>query len=79
MKARLPQGYGKAPANNMNSMIKQAQKMQEELAKKQAELDEMEFSTTAGGGVVTVVMNQTRDRQRRRHRDAPGPDYGRHQ
>ena len=57
MKARLPQGYGKAPANNMNSMIKQAQKMQEELAKKQAELDEMEFSTTAGGGVVTVVMN----------------------
>ncbi len=33
MKARLPQGYGKAPANNMNSMIKQAQKMQEELAK----------------------------------------------
>ena len=92
MKARLPQGYGKAPANNMNSMIKQAQKMQEELAKKQAELDEMEFSTTAGGGVVTVVMNGKKEMkshdahqfghrraQRRRHRDAPGPDYGRHQ
>ena len=32
MKARLPQGYT-APRNNMSSMIKQAQKMQEQMEK----------------------------------------------
>ena len=30
MKARLPKEYQNRGANNMNSMIKQAQKMQEE-------------------------------------------------
>lgn len=39
MKARLPQGFGGGPGN-MQSMIKQAQKMQEEMAKVQAELEE---------------------------------------
>ena len=34
MKARLPQGFG-GGAQNMNSMIKQAQKMQEEMEKAQ--------------------------------------------
>ena len=29
MKARLPQGMGKGPSNNMNQMLKQAQKMQD--------------------------------------------------
>ena len=38
-------------------MIKQAQKMQEEMEAKQAELDVMEYEVQAGGGVVTVKIN----------------------
>lgn len=55
MKARLPKGMGGGP-NNMQGMIRQAQKMQEDMAKIQAELEEREFSATAGGGAVQVVM-----------------------
>ena len=55
MKARLPQGYG-SNAQNMNSMIKQAQKMQEEMEKAQGEIKAKEYSTTVGGGVVEITM-----------------------
>ena len=55
MKARLPQGYG-SNAQNMNSMIKQAQKMQEEMEKAQEEIKAKEYSTTVGGGVVEISM-----------------------
>lgn len=40
----------------MNSMIKQAQKMQEQMEQKQEELNEREFTTTAGGGAVEVAI-----------------------
>ena len=56
MKARLPQGMGGGP-QNMNAMIKQAQKMQEDMTALQEELDEKEYEITAGGGVVTVKIN----------------------
>lgn len=56
MKARLPQGFG-GQNNNMNSVIKQAQKMQEEMEKKQAILDEKTYETTVGGGAITVAIN----------------------
>jgi len=56
MKARVPKGMGGAPSN-MQGMIKQAQKMQEEMEAKQAELDEMEYEVQAGGGAVTVKIN----------------------
>ena len=55
MKARLPQGYGNN-AQNMNSMIKQAQKMQEEMEKAQEAIKAKEYSTTVGGGVVEITM-----------------------
>ncbi len=55
MKARLPQGMGGGP-QNMNAMIRQAQKMQEDMKKKQEELEQMEFTTTSGGGMVEVVI-----------------------
>ena len=57
MKARLPAGYGGGGAANMQQMIRQAQKMQEAMAEKQAELDEKEYTTTAGGGVVQVTIS----------------------
>lgn len=57
MKARLPEGYGGGGAQNMNAMIKQAQKMQEQMEEKQQELNDREFQGSAGGGAVDVVMN----------------------
>ena len=56
MKARLPKGMGGGP-QNMQSMIRQAQKMQEDMEKAQAELDEKEYETQAGGGAVKVKIN----------------------
>ncbi len=56
MKVRLPQGTGGGPSN-MQSMLKQAQKMQEDMAAKQAELEEQEYEVAAGGGVVNVKIN----------------------
>lgn len=55
MKVRLPQGAG-GPAN-MQSMLKQAQQMQEDMAAKQAELEACEYDISAGGGVVNVKIN----------------------
>lgn len=56
MKARLPEGMGKGPAN-MNSMIKQAQKLQEDMQNLQAELEEKEYEVSTGGGVCKVVIS----------------------
>ena len=42
------------------NMMKQAQKMQEELLKMQQELENTEFSATAGGGAVKATMVGTR-------------------
>jgi DNA-binding YbaB/EbfC family protein len=41
----------------MQQMLKQAQKMQQQLAAAQAELAEAELTGTAGGGLVTVTMS----------------------
>jgi len=41
---------------DMRQMMKQAQQMQEQLAKTQAELAERRFEGTAGGGMVTAVV-----------------------
>lgn len=60
MKARLPKGMGGGP-QNMNSMLRQAQKMQEDMANLQAELEEREYEVSAGGGVVSVKINGKRE------------------
>ncbi len=49
-------GYGSGGGINMN-MIKQAQKMQADMLKMQAELEEKTYEASAGGGVVTAVVN----------------------
>lgn len=56
MKARIPKNYGGMPGS-MQGMIQQAQKMQEEITKKQAEIDETDFTASVGGGAVEVVMS----------------------
>ena len=42
---------------NMQAMLRQAQKMQEDMAAKQEELDAREYDISAGGGVVNVKIN----------------------
>jgi hypothetical protein len=45
---------------NMN-MIKQAQKMQQNMLSIQSEIEEREFSASSGGGVVTATVNGKRE------------------
>lgn len=56
MKARLPQGMG-GGAQNMQSMIRQAQKMQEQITNVQEEIENETFTATTGGGVIEITMN----------------------
>lgn len=42
---------------DMQKMMKQVQKMQEDMAKLQAELEERTVEAIAGGGMVTAVVN----------------------
>lgn len=49
-------GFGGFGGGNMQALMRQAQKMQEEMARTRRELDETEFKSSSGGGMVTVVM-----------------------
>ncbi len=51
MKARLPQGYG---AQNKTQMMAQIQKMQEDMATAQADIEASLFTAASGGGAVEV-------------------------
>jgi|SRR5437868_13245014 nucleoid-associated protein EbfC len=42
---------------NFNKLMKQAQKMQEQMSKTQGELEQKTVEVQAGGGKVTVVAN----------------------
>ena len=53
MKARLPQGYGK---QNVNQLMQQAQKLQEDMKAKQEEMEAASHTVTAGGGMVEITM-----------------------
>lgn len=56
MKARLPEGYGKGGAANLQQLARQAQKMQEEMDKATAELEAKEYTATSGGNAVEVTV-----------------------
>ena len=54
----MAKGYGGMPGGmNMNSLMKQAQKMQKQMADMQAELAEKTLEVSSGGGAVKVVIN----------------------
>ena len=53
MKVRLPNNGG----GNMNQMLKQAQKMQEDMANLQADLEQREYTATSGGGMIEVTVD----------------------
>jgi DNA-binding YbaB/EbfC family protein len=47
---------GMGMPGNMNNLMKQAQRMQRQMEENKKLLDETEFTATAGGGAVEVVM-----------------------
>ena len=57
MKARIPKNIGGGGAQNMNQMIKQAQKMQDEITALQEYIEARDFTATAGGGAVEVTLS----------------------
>ncbi len=54
-KGGFPRGMNMG--GNMNNMIRQAQKMQEEMAKAQESLEQQEHEASVGGGAVSVKVN----------------------
>ncbi len=56
MKANIPKGMGGGP-NNMQAMMRQAQKMQEDMGRIQQELEERTYDATAGGGAVAATVD----------------------
>ncbi|BAK80596.1 YbaB/EbfC family nucleoid-associated protein [Candidatus Arthromitus sp. SFB-rat-Yit] len=50
----FPGGFG---GGNMNNLLKQAQKLQKNMEETKKQLEEMNFESTSGGGVVSVKMN----------------------
>lgn len=53
MKCRIPNSGG----GNMNAMLKQAQKMQEDMATLQEDLENREYTATSGGGLISVTVD----------------------
>ena len=53
MRARVPKQGG---AQDMNAMIRQAQKMQDKITELQEDIEAREFSAAVGGGAVEVVV-----------------------
>ena len=49
--------FGGFGGGGMQNLMRQAQKMQEDMQRKRAELDAREFSASVGGGMVEVSMN----------------------
>ena len=53
----FPGGMGGFGGMNINSLMKEAKKMQADLEKSQTELAVIEFEASAGGGAVSVKVN----------------------
>ena len=54
-------GFPMGGMGNMQQLMKQAQKMQENMQRKQEELNAREFSAASGGGMVKVTVNGARE------------------
>ena len=54
-------GMGGFGGGNMQQLMRQAQKLQEQMAKTQQELDDREYTAQAGGGMVTVSVSGKRE------------------
>ena len=54
MNVRIPNSGG---SGNMTQMLKQAQKMQEDMATLQENLEQREYSANSGGGMIEVTVD----------------------
>ena len=54
-------GYPGGGGQNMQQLMKQAQKMQQDMLKAQQELEDQEYTATAGGGVVTATVTGSKE------------------
>ena len=57
----FPRNMGMGGMGNMNNMIKQAQKMQDDITALQADLEQREFTASVGGGAVEITINGKRN------------------
>ena len=57
MKARIPKGIGGGGPANMNTLMRQYEKFQNDMAALTEELEAREYEISAGGGAVKVKMN----------------------
>ena len=60
-KGGFPGGMGGMGGGNMQQLMMKAQKMQQDVARAQAELNEREFTASSGGGMVTVTVTGNKD------------------
>ena len=68
-------GMGGFGGMNINSLMKEAKKMQADLEKSQTELANKEFEASAGGGAVTVkVSGQKEIKELTLQKDVVDPD-----
>ena len=49
-------GFPGGMPGNMTNLMKQAQKMQRQMEEKTKELEEKQYTATAGGGAVSVTV-----------------------
>ena len=57
----FPGGMGGFGGMNINSLMKEAKKMQADIEKSQTELQAKEFDATAGGGAVSVKVTGSKE------------------
>lgn len=57
-------GMGGMGGGNMQNMLRQAQKMQQDMMKAQEELETRTYEAAAGGGVVTAVVTGKKELSR---------------
>lgn len=56
MKSRIPKQF-QGGGQDMNAMIHQAKKMQDQIASLQEDIEQRTFTASAGGGAVSVTVN----------------------
>ena len=62
-KGGFPKGMGGMGGGNMNQILKQAKKMQEQMLKMQEEMEEKVYEATSGGGAVAVKISGKKELQ----------------
>ena len=60
-KGGFPGGMGGMGGGNMQQLMMKAQKMQQDVQRAQAELNEREFTASSGGGMVSVTVTGNKD------------------